>query len=204
MKSVLSAVRSMADKGRLDESAGCGRHLLGAMGFECREPPTHVGHDGVLGRSNGRRGWRVGVAGWAGRGDRGHGGRHPPGWERSCQQRRRGKSRWPPPESRGHSSRNREQARSGSVRRASISKRHDEVGRREKEPREAVRSMFPIVHQVHLHARRVSQAGRRRKSPSWRRRWHPGSSIPSSASAASCGIPARTSRTSPRSRPSSR
>ena len=33
----------------------------------------------------------------------------------------------------------------GSVRRASVSKSHDEVGCREKEPREAVRSMLSIV-----------------------------------------------------------
>jgi hypothetical protein len=80
MKSVLSAVLRMADKSRLDESAGRGWPSLGAMGFECREPPPHAGHDRVLGRSTGRRGWRIGVAGSAERGDGGPGGRLAPGW----------------------------------------------------------------------------------------------------------------------------
>jgi hypothetical protein len=78
MKSVLSAVLRMADKSRLDESAGRGWPSLGARGFECREPPTHRGHDGILERSSARRSWRSGAARAAGRGDRGHGGRLAP------------------------------------------------------------------------------------------------------------------------------
>jgi len=80
MKSVLSAVRSMADKSRLNESAGRGRRSLEAMGFGRRGPPTHRGHDEVLGRSSARRGWRSDVARQAGRRDRGHGGRLAPRW----------------------------------------------------------------------------------------------------------------------------